>query len=77
MEKLSPPMKKCLGHIVCITIVFVHAIQASLRKFIAPLVSQAGYGSVGGCCLVTSVSFANQLSLFTIKFFSLTSTFNR
>jgi len=26
-EKLTPPLKKCLGHIVCITVVFVHAID--------------------------------------------------
>ena len=66
------PPEKCLGHIVCITIVFVHAIEV---KFGPPsenssplLVSQAGYGSAGDCCLVTSVSYATQLSLFTIKF---------
>jgi len=33
------------------------------------LVSQAGYGSAGDCCLVTSVSYAIHFSLFTIKFF--------
>jgi len=32
-------------------------------------VSKAGYGSAGDCCIVTSVSYATQLSLFTIKFF--------
>ena len=35
----------------------------------SPLVSKAGYGSAGDCYLVTSVSYATQLSLFTIKFF--------
>jgi len=44
-------------------------IWASHRKFFTPLVSQAGYGSAGDCCLVTSVSYATQHSLFTIKFF--------
>jgi len=44
---------------------------ASLRKFFAPLVRQAGYGSAGDCYLVTSVSYATQLSLFTNKFFRL------
>jgi len=57
------------------TIVFVHAIDA---KFGSPsenssspltLVSKAGYGSAGDCCIVTSVSYTTQLSLFTIKFF--------
>ena len=33
------------------------------------LVSQAGYGSAGDCCLVTSVSYVIHFSLFTIKFF--------
>jgi len=32
-------------------------------------VSKAGYGFAGDCCLVTSASYATQLSLFTIKFF--------
>jgi len=44
-------------------------IWASLRKFFDPLVSKAGYGSAGDCCLVSSVSYATQLSLFTITFF--------
>jgi len=44
-------------------------IWASLRKLLASLVSQAGYGSAGDCCLVTSVSYATQLSLVTITFF--------
>jgi len=39
------------------------------QKILRPLVSQAGYGSAGDCCLVTFVSYATQLSLFTIKFF--------
>jgi len=34
-----------------------------------PLLSKADYGSAGDCCLVTSVSYATQLSLFTITFF--------
>jgi len=33
LEKLSPPLRKCLGHIVCLTIVFVHAIDV---KFWTP-----------------------------------------
>jgi len=33
------------------------------------LVSQAGYGSAGDCCLVASVNYATHFSLFTIKFF--------
>jgi len=65
-------MKKCLGHIVCITIVFVDAIDVRFEppseNYSSPLVSQAGYGSASDCCLVTSVSYATQLSLFTIKF---------
>ena len=52
-------------------------IRTSVRKFFTPLVSQAGYGSAGDCCLVTSVSYATQLSIFTIKFSGLTSNFNR
>jgi len=73
MEKRPPPLKKCLGHNVCITIVFVHAFDV---KFGPPsenssplLVCQAGYGSAGDCCLMTSVSYATQLSLFRIKIF--------
>ena len=73
LEKLSPPLKKCLGHIACITIVLVHAFDV---KFVPPsenysplLVCQAGYGHAGDCCLVTSISYATQLSLFTIKIF--------
>jgi len=66
-------MKKCLGHIACITIVFVHAIDVKFGPpsvhSSSPLVSQAGYGSARDCCLVTSVSYATQFSLFTIKFF--------
>jgi len=72
-RKLSPPLKKCLGYIACITIVLVHAFHV---KFVLPsenssplLVCQAGYGSAGDCCLVTSVIYATQLSLLTIKFF--------
>ena len=73
LEKLSPPLKKCLGHIVCITIVFIHASDV---KFGPPsenssslLVSQAGYMSAVDCCLETSLSYATHLSPFTIKFF--------
>ena len=71
-ETFSSP-EKCLGHIVCITTVLVHAFDV---KFVPPsenssplLVCQAGYGSAGDCCLVTSVSYATQLNPFTIKFF--------
>ena len=58
---------------VCITIVFIHAIAVkfgspSENYSPPPLVSKAGYGSAGDCCLATSVSYATQLSLFTIKF---------
>jgi len=35
----------------------------------SPLVSQAGYGSGGDCCLVTSINFVTHFSLFTNKFF--------
>jgi len=72
--------KKCLGHIVCTTIVFVHAIGVKFglpQKIIRPLVSQAGYGSAGDCCLVTSVSYATRLSLSQSNFSGLTSNFNR
>jgi len=58
---------------LCTTIVLVHAFDV---KFVLPsenysplLVCQAGCVSAGDCCLVTSVSYATQLSLFTIKFF--------
>jgi len=44
-------------------------IWVSLRKSSLPLMSNAGYGSAGDCCLMTSVSYATQPSLFTIKFF--------
>ena len=77
--ELRPPGKtfssseKCLRHIVCKTIVFVHAIDVKFgppsENSSPPLVSKAGYGFAGDCCLVTSVSDATQLSLFTIKFF--------
>ena len=67
-------MKKCLGLIICITIVFVHAIDVELESpsensTPPPPVSKAGYASASDCCLVTAVSYATQLSLFTIKFF--------
>ena len=67
-------VKKCLGHMVCTLhnrcfhTCYWCKIWASLRKFFASLVSQAGYGSASDCCLVNSVSYATQLSLFTIKF---------
>jgi len=45
-------------------------------KFVPPsencsplLMCQSRYVSAGDCCLVTSVSYATQLSLFIIKFF--------
>ena len=60
LEKLSPPLKKCLGHIACITSVLVHAFDVIFvppSEYYSPLlVSKAGYGSAGDCCLVTSVS---------------------
>jgi len=66
-------MNECLGHIVCMIIVLVHAFDVKFlppsENSSPPLVCQAGYGSAGDCCLVTSVSYATQLSLFTIKFF--------
>jgi len=70
-ERASPPLKnfplkKCLGHIVCITIVLVHAIDVKFgppSEIFSLVVSQAGYQSAGGCCLVTSASYATQLSL--------------
>ena len=78
--RASPPcnnflsLKKCLGHIVCITItiVFVHAIDLKCgppsENSSPPLVFQAVYGSAGDCCLVTSASYATQLSLKNKKF---------
>ena len=58
---------------VCITIVLVHAFYVKFglpsENYSPLLVCQAGYGSAGDCCLVTSVSYATQLSLFTIQFF--------
>jgi len=81
--RASPPgktfstLKKCLGHIVCMTIVFVHAIDVKFgppsENSSPPPVSQAGYGSADDCWsaddLVTSVSYATQLSLIKIKIF--------
>jgi len=58
----------------------VHAIDVKFgppSENSSPLVSQAGSGSAGDSCLVTSVSYATQLSLFTIDFSGLTSNFNR
>jgi len=40
-------------------------IWASLRKF-SPLVSQAGYVSVGDCYLVTSVSYFTRVHDFSV-----------
>jgi len=52
---------------------FLHAGDVKFglpsENYSSPMVSQAGYGSTGDCCLVTSVSYATQLSLFTIKIF--------
>ena len=87
--RASPPcknflfLKKCLGHIVCITmtIVFVHTFDVKFgppsENSSPPLVSKAGNGSAGDRCLVTSVSYATELRLFTINFSGLTSNFNR
>jgi len=73
LEKLPHPLKKCLGHNVCITIAFAHAFDVKFglpsENYSPFLVCQAGYGSAGDRCLATSVSYATQLSLFTIKFF--------
>ena len=65
-EKMS--WAKCM-HNHCFRTCYRCIIWAFLRKFIAHLVSQAGYGSAGGCCLATSVSYATQFSLLTLKFF--------
>jgi len=72
LEKLSPPLKisctYCMHH-HCFRTCYRCKISASLRKFFAALEFQADYWSAGDCYLVTSVSYATQLSLFTIKFF--------
>jgi len=51
----------------------VHAIDVKFvplsENYSHPFVSKAGYVSAGDCCLVTSVSYATQLSLFTITSF--------
>ena len=67
------PWNNVLDIIACITIVLVHAFDV---KFVPPsenssplLVCQADYGSAGDCCLVTSASYAIQLSVFTVKIF--------
>jgi len=79
-ETFSSP-EKCLGHIVCITIVLVHAFDVKfgpLSENSSPLlVCQADYGSAGDCCLVTSVSYATQLSLSQSKLSGSTSNINR
>jgi len=75
----SFPLKKCLGHIVGITIVLVHAIDVKFgppSEILFPLVSQAGYQSAGDCYLVTSASYATQLSLSKSKLSGLKSNFN-
>jgi len=55
------------------TIVFVHVIDVkfgpSSENSSPSLMSQADYRSAGDCCLMTSVSYATQFSLFTIKIF--------
>jgi len=56
-------------HNHCFRTLYRCKIWASFRKLFAPMVSQAGYGSAGDCCLVTSVSYATQLSVFTSKKF--------
>jgi len=62
-----------VGHIVRITTGFVQAIDEKFgppsENYSSPLLSKAGYRFSGDCCLVTSVSYATQLSLFTIKIF--------
>jgi len=71
-KTFSPPEKMsgtCCMHNHCFRTCHRCKIWASLRTFFVPLLSQAGYGSAGDCFLVTSVSYAIQLSLFTIKFF--------
>jgi len=60
--------KYCI-HNHCFRACYRCKIWTSLRKLFAPLVSKAGYGSAGDSCLVISVSYATQLSLFTITFF--------
>ena len=76
--RASPPWRNFLlpwKNVLCITVVLVHGFDV---KFVPPLenslsllMCQAGYWSAGDCCLVTSVSYATQPSLFTIKFFML------
>jgi len=62
----------------CLRTCYRCKIWAYLRKFFAPPgIPNYGYGSAGECCLMTTVSFATQLSLFPIKFLRLTSNFNR
>ena len=60
-KKLSPPLKKCLGHIVCITILFVHATDVKFgspsENPSPPMVSKAGYGSAGDYCFQFGAKF--------------------
>jgi len=81
LGKTFSPSEKCHGHTACTTTVFVHAIDVKFwppsENYSPPLVSNAGHGSAGDCCLVTSVSYATQLNLFTITFFRLNINFNR
>jgi len=57
-------------HNHCFRTRFRCKIWASLRNFFAPPGVPSWLGvCCGDCCLVTSVSYATQLSLFTMKFF--------
>ena len=77
--KASPPGKTfsplkmswtyCI-HTHCFRTWYRCKIWASLKSYSPTLVSKSGYGFAGDCCLVTSVSYATQVSLFTIKFFT-------
>jgi len=78
--KTSPPGKtfsspenmswKYCTHNHCFRTCYRCKIWAFLRKFFAPSGVQSWLGFAGDCCLVTSVSYATQLSLFAIKFFN-------
>jgi len=75
----SPPWKNVLPpekmtwiycmHNYCFRTCYRCEIWASHRKSFAPPGVQTGYGAAGDCCLVTSVIYATQPSLFTIKIF--------
>jgi len=78
-KNFLPPEK--ISWVYCIqlyiTIVFVHAVDVKfglLQKTIRP---PGVPGWLPVCCLVTSVSYSTQLSLFAIKFFRLNIKFNR